>query len=43
MIDNKQRLNDNCPKQEVDAQDSCSPCGSTDCEAASEASCDTCE
>ncbi|MFZ5646760.1 MAG: hypothetical protein ACOY30_03970 [Bacillota bacterium] len=40
--DDKQKVIDSCPKQEVDVQDSCVPCGATACETEEDAGCDTC-
>jgi hypothetical protein len=31
--DSKQKITDNCPKQEADIQDTCSPCDATECDA----------
>lgn len=38
----KDTLSDSCPKQEI-TEESCDPCGSTECEAESETGCDTCQ
>lgn len=40
---NRQKLTDDCPKQEADIQDSCGPCGATDCDTEDDAGCATCE
>lgn len=41
--DSKQKLTDNCPKQETDIQDSCAPCDATTCDAGEDDGCTTCE
>jgi len=42
-VTDKKRMTDSCPKEEVEAQDECSPCGAGSCDADEEAGCDTCE
>ncbi len=41
--DNKQKVADNCPKQEVDTQDVCAPCEAVPCDAAEDSGCAPCE
>lgn len=42
ISDDKQKATDSCPKQEVDVQEGCGPCGSTACDTEEDAGCDTC-
>lgn len=41
MTDN--RKSDSCPKQEVEIEEGCGPCGATSCDADEDVGCDTCE